>query len=78
MSDSKKLQLDLVIRQLLKMVEILGWVRSDQISKKIYNVIRNLKVGEVSEPIKQGKIITFFKINEKKPSNQIMRLILII
>ena len=44
----------------------LGWVRSDKISKKIYNVIRNLKVGEVSEPIKQGKVITFLKINKKK------------
>ena len=44
----------------------LGWVRSDQISKKIYNAIRNLKVGEVSEPIKQGKVLTFLKINKKK------------
>ena len=44
----------------------LGWVRSDQISKNIYNAIRNLKVGEVSDPIKQGKILTFLKINKKK------------
>ena len=44
----------------------LGWVRSDQISKKIYNAIKNLETGEVSKPIKQDKIITFFKINKTK------------
>ena len=44
----------------------LGWVKSNQISEKIYNVIRHLDVGEVSEPIKQGNTITFLRINEKK------------
>ncbi len=44
----------------------LGWVRSDQISEKIYNAIKNLETGEVSKPIKQDKIITFFKINKTK------------
>ena len=44
----------------------LGWIRSDQISDKVYNVIKNLEPGEVSKPLKQGNILTFFKINEKK------------
>ena len=44
----------------------LGWVRADQISDKIYKVIRNLNTGDISEPLKQGNILTFFKINEKK------------
>lgn len=44
----------------------LGWVRADQISDKIYKVIRNLNTGDISEPLKQGNMLTFFKINEKK------------
>ena len=44
----------------------LGWVRSDQLSEKVFNAIRNLDVGRVSKPIKQGNTITFLKINEKK------------
>ena len=44
----------------------LGWVRSDQISDKVYNVIKNLEIGEVSETLKQGNILTLFKINEKR------------
>ena len=44
----------------------LGWVRSDQISDKVYNVIRNLEIGEISKSLKQGKILTLFKINEKR------------
>ena len=44
----------------------MGWIRSDQISYEVYNVIRNLETGEVSKPLKKGNILTFFKINEKK------------
>lgn len=44
----------------------LGWVRSDQISDRVYNVIKNLEIGEVSETLKQGNILTLFKINEKR------------
>ena len=47
----------------------LGWVRSDQISKKIYNAIKNLETGEVSKPIKQDKIITFLKLIKQNLSN---------
>ena len=65
-SDLKKLLLKFSNSQTAQNGGNLGWVRSDQISNKIYNVIKNLEIGEVSKPIKQGKILTFFKINEKK------------
>ena len=78
MSDSKKTAIKFSNSPTAQNGGNLGWVRSDQISDKVYNVIKNLEIGEVSEPLKQGNILTFFKINEKKFIKSKIRLILII
>ena len=44
----------------------IGWINQNQLSKKIYNKIKNLEIGEFSKPISSagGSILIF--INEKK------------
>ena len=44
----------------------LGWVSEKQLSKEIINVLKNLSVNEVSEPIKITNGFIIFKINNKK------------
>ncbi len=46
----------------------LGWLDSKVISKKIYNILKNLKIGEVSEPIISPQSIVFLKLLDKKIS----------
>lgn len=44
----------------------LGWVNSKSLSKEILNKIKNLNVGDVSEPIISGNTILFLKLKNKK------------
>tara|TARA_B100001057_G_scaffold360894_1_gene363274 strand:+ start:7440 stop:8360 length:921 start_codon:yes stop_codon:yes gene_type:complete len=46
----------------------LGWLDSKVISKKIYNILKNLKIGDVSEPIISPQNIVFLKLLDKKIS----------
>lgn len=46
----------------------LGWLDSKVISKKIYSILKNLKIGEVSEPIIGPQNIVFLKLMDKKIS----------
>ena len=44
----------------------LGWVNAKSLSDKILNIVNNLKIGGVSEPIFQSETILFIKLNDKK------------
>ena len=44
----------------------LGWISSSGISNKILNVIKMLKVGEVSQPIVVTNKLVFFKLLDKR------------
>ncbi len=44
----------------------LGWIDTSSMSKKIFNVLKDLKVGDVSKPIEDFESITFFKITDKR------------
>ncbi len=46
----------------------LGWINSKSLSKDIYKVISNLKIGETSEPIKKKDTALFLKLEDKKIS----------
>ena len=41
----------------------LGWISSKELSKNIFEVIRNLKIGEISSPIRRQNTILFLKVN---------------
>lgn len=44
----------------------LGWIGTNLMSKKIFNVLKDLKIGDVSKPIEDFESITFFKITDKR------------
>ncbi len=46
----------------------IGWVNSKSMSKPIYDIMKNLKVGEVSKPIKRQNSVLFLQLREKKNS----------
>lgn len=48
----------------------IGWINQNQISDKIFNLVKNLEIGNFSEPIitAGGKIL--LKVNEKKTSTK--------
>ena len=47
----------------------IGWIKENELSKKIYENIKNLKNGEVSKPISVDGIVIFIKkIDEKSNS----------
>ncbi len=50
----------------------IGWIKDTQLSEKILKVIRNLDIGELSEPINtpSGKLIIILK-NKRKKKNEI-------
>ena len=50
----------------------LGWIRSNQISEKIYSLIKNIK--DVSEPIKTENGYLILKVNEKRKFNDELNL----
>jgi peptidyl-prolyl cis-trans isomerase SurA len=43
----------------------IGWVDSGSLSKEILNVVNNLKIGQVSEPIVQGNSFLIIKLKDK-------------
>tara|TARA_B100000902_G_scaffold214878_1_gene204326 strand:- start:11319 stop:12266 length:948 start_codon:yes stop_codon:yes gene_type:complete len=48
----------------------LGWISSNQISNEIFDKIKNLQEGEISQPLKKGNTITFLKLNKKRISKK--------
>ena len=44
----------------------LGWVNLELISKPISKVLKNLKIGEVSPPVKRQNSVIFFKLDDKR------------
>ena len=44
----------------------LGWINTKTLSKKINNVLKNLKPGQVSKPIIQTNSILFIKLNSER------------
>ena len=46
----------------------LGWVNTQSLSKDIYKAIGNLKIGEISAPIKKQNTALFLKLKDKKIS----------
>ncbi len=46
----------------------LGWIKSSQLSRETFDIVKNLQKGEVSKPLKKGNTLTFLKMNEKKIS----------
>ena len=47
----------------------LGWINSKSMSKKILDVVKYMKVGEVSKPLFQSDNLMFLKLDNKKISN---------
>ena len=45
---------------------LLGWVNELQLSNRIRNEIKNLKIGQISKPIKISSGFLLIKINDKK------------
>ena len=46
----------------------LGWLNAKSLNKKIFNLITNIKVGEVTEPLITSNSALFLKLNDKKIS----------
>ncbi len=46
----------------------LGWISERSLSDQIYNIIKNLKIGQVSEPIKKQSTALFLKVNNIRNS----------
>ena len=46
----------------------IGWVNSESLNSKVNEVLENLKIGEVSKPIKSLNSFIFFKLVDKRIS----------
>ncbi len=44
----------------------LGWVNENILSKKIYDILINLKIGDISEPILTATNVMFLQLNDKR------------
>jgi len=47
----------------------IGWINSNTLTKKVWKIIENLKVGEVSEPIFNPNSVTILKLIDKRVSD---------
>ena len=47
----------------------IGWINSNSLTKKIWKVLENLNVGEVSEPIFNPNSVTILKLIDKRVSD---------
>ena len=47
----------------------IGWINSNTLTKKVWKIIENLKVGEVSEPIFNPNSVTILKLVDKRVSD---------
>ena len=45
---------------------LIGWISSKSLSKDIYNILKKMQKGEISEPIMRQNSILFLKINETR------------
>ena len=45
---------------------LIGWINSNLLSSIYSNVVKNLQIGQVSQPIKKGNTVTFLKLNDRK------------
>ena len=45
---------------------LIGWINSHLLSSIYSNVVKNLQIGQVSQPIKKGNTVTFLKLNDRK------------
>ena len=46
----------------------IGWINSESLNSKVSKVLKNLKIGEVSKPIKSLNSFIFFKLIDKRVS----------
>ena len=46
----------------------LGWINARSLSKKIFEIVNQMKVGEISSPIKRQNNLLFLKLNNKRIS----------
>ncbi len=46
----------------------IGWINSESLNSKVSKVLNDLKIGEVSKPIKSLNSLIFFKVTDKKVS----------
>ena len=44
----------------------LGWINSNSLSKEIFDIISQLKIGEITKPIRRQNSILFLKLANKK------------
>ena len=49
----------------------IGWINSNQLSKKIYDEVKKIKIGEITEPIKNQDTILILKLIDKRKSSNI-------
>ena len=47
----------------------LGWINSSSLSKDFLIILKRMKIGEISQPIKKQDRIIFLKLNDIKTSN---------
>ena len=47
----------------------IGWISGKSMSKEIFLIVKNMKIGEVSKPIKRQNSILFLKLKDKRLSN---------
>lgn len=46
----------------------IGWINAKSLTKEIYQIVRKMKIGDVSKPIKRQGSLLFLKLNDKKMS----------
>ena len=47
----------------------LGWISSKSLSKQILNIIKKMKIGQISEPIIRQNSLIFLKLNDVRSSD---------
>tara|TARA_S200000501_G_scaffold375016_1_gene425955 strand:+ start:5373 stop:6302 length:930 start_codon:yes stop_codon:yes gene_type:complete len=47
----------------------LGWVNTDLLTPSVYKILKKMKIGEISEPIKKQNNLIFLKLSDKKLSS---------
>ena len=44
----------------------LGWINSNSLSKKIFNLLSQMNINDISEPIEKQSVIVFLKLTDKR------------
>ena len=44
----------------------LGWINSNSLSKKIFNILSQMNINDISEPIEKQSVIVFLKLTDKR------------